>query len=216
MVRALVGSKTSLDRASVKRSFEFLVRMTFSALTDADFLDTEGFMDRVRSSRGTKERAGWHTLERYEHVLTRYLDSRTSEQPTQVVLQRRRVLHWCRTTSILTRGAYSLTVPTGDGKTLSTLAFALRHPVTHGQGRVVVALLFLSILDQTANVFRTIFSPDLGERVLVQPTIDTDAYRLASDNWDAPLIVTTQVQLFESLFGTARAAAANSITFRTA
>lgn len=194
------------------RSFELLVRMTFSALTDADFLDTEAFSKSAAPEQKTENRQGWYPLERYDKILTSYLDSRAAEPETPVVAQRRSILTWCRTSATGPRGAYTLTAPTGAGKTLSSLAFALRHAATNGQERVVVALPFLSILDQTASVFREIFSPQLGDRVLVEhhssitPEIDTDANRVASENWDAPLIVTTQVQLFDSLFSNRSAA----------
>jgi CRISPR-associated endonuclease/helicase Cas3 len=191
---------------SVKRSFELLVRMTFSALTDADFLDTEAFAEQARPEGRAEARSGWQPLCRYEQILKEYLEGLATLPETPVLLQRRHVLAWCLSAATGARGAYSLTVPTGGGKTLSSLAFALRHASIHGQSRVIVALPFLSIVDQTADVFRKVFSPFLGGRVLVehhsnvQPKVDTDANRLASENWDAPLIVTTQVQLLESLF----------------
>ena len=197
---------TQLELASINRSFELLVRMTFSALVDSDFLDTEAFVERSQAEGRAEARSGWQTLDRYERALTTHLDGLSSECKTPILDQRRNVLAWCRAAATGPRSAYSLTVPTGGGKTLSSLAFALRHAIAHGQDRIVVALPFLSILDQTADVFRNAFTPHLGDRVLVEhhsnvePRIDTDVNRRASENWDAPLIVTTQVQLFESLF----------------
>jgi CRISPR-associated endonuclease/helicase Cas3 len=104
-------------------------------------------------------------------------------------------------------GIFTMTIPTGGGKTLSSLAFALEHAVRHGKRRIVYAIPYTSIIEQTANIFRDIFEP-LGD-ILVEHHSNTDAdqfgkekswSRLATENWDAPLIVTTTVQLFESLY----------------
>ncbi len=188
------------------RRFEALVRMVFSALVDADYLDTEAF---VESGRGAEARPAqrqiWRPLTEYGSVLETHLCSFDAASQTAVNRARRRVLKWCLAAAEGPRGAYSLTVPTGGGKTLSSLAFALRHARTHGHERVIVALPFLSILDQTADVYRKVFEETLGPSLVehhsnVTPLRDTMANRLASENWHAPLIVTTQVQLFESLF----------------
>jgi CRISPR-associated endonuclease/helicase Cas3 len=185
-----------------RRRLETFVRMVFSALVDADFLDTERFY-----SGDLIDRCVWPTLDAYLRVLDAYLAQlQRSAAPTAVNTHRRRVLEWCRRAAESTPGAHTLTVPTGGGKTLSSLAFALCHARRHGLQRVVIALPFISILDQTASVLRDIFELALGADVLVEhhsaiePVHDTAANRLAAENWDAPLVVTTQVQLFESLF----------------
>jgi CRISPR-associated endonuclease/helicase Cas3 len=195
----------SKERA--QRRFETFVRMLFSALVDADYLDTERFFDAVGDGASRRlQRRQWQRIETYWPPIEAHLQNLAARPSTPVIEQRRRVLGWCLDAAEGPRGAYTLTVPTGGGKTLSSLAFAVKHAIHHWLERVIVAVPYISILDQTADVFRSVFAPALGDPVLVEhhsnvvPEHDTVVNRLASENWDAPLIVTTQVQLFESLF----------------
>jgi CRISPR-associated endonuclease/helicase Cas3 len=199
--------RAPVSKERVQRRFEMFVRMLFSAVVDADYLDTERFFEAVKGEKGRPhERARWHRLEAYRMPLEAYLEALAGQPSTPVIEHRRRVLAWCLDAASGPRGAYTLTVPTGGGKTLSSLAFAIAHALHHGLERIIVAVPYISILDQTADVFRKVFTSRLGEPVLVEhhsnvvPEHDTVVNRLASENWDAPLIVTTQVQLFESLF----------------
>lgn len=184
-----------------KRRLDLFIRMLFSALVDADFLDTASFCSGQRPGREV-----WPQLDAYLPAVAMHLDLLATSEQTAVNRQRSRVLEWCSRAAEGPQGAYTLTVPTGGGKTLSSLAFALRHAQRHGLRRVVIALPFISILDQTASVLRAVLEPALGGRVLlehhsaIEPVHDTAANRIAAENWDAPLVVTTQVQLFESLF----------------
>lgn len=188
------------------RRFEGFVRMVFSALIDADHLDAERFFQQ--DDGGQTRRQSWREIAEYLAPLERHLGKlQAQSEPSSVNQARRRVLGWCREAAEGPRGAYTLTVPTGGGKTLASLAFALLHARYHRLDRVIVALPFLSIVDQTVDVFRGIFEAELGAPALVEhhssirPEYETTANRLATENWDAPLIVTTQVQLLESLFG---------------
>ncbi len=202
-----IRASSVVEKARAWRTLESLARMTYSALVDADFLDTETF---IASGSGPGSRPAsrhvWRPLADYGPALGDYLRALDRRPRTLINEARSRVLAWCRDAAAGPRGAYSLTVPTGGGKTLSALAFAVRHAEAHRLRRVVVALPFLSILDQTADVYREVFEGAVGSPCLVEhhsslePARDTLANRLAAENWDAPLVVTTQVQLFESLF----------------
>jgi CRISPR-associated endonuclease/helicase Cas3 len=182
----------------------FFTRMLFSCLVDADFLDTEAFVDPGRSAQRGHRTSCLQLLER----LNLSLEEKQRLAPDSHVNRvRREVLEACRSQARLAPGFFSLNVPTGGGKTLSSLAFALAHAAEHGLGRVVYAIPFTSIIEQTADVFRTALG-DLETEVLEHhgnippddPIRQSEASRLASENFDAPLIVTTNVQLFESLF----------------
>jgi CRISPR-associated endonuclease/helicase Cas3 len=177
--------------------------MLFSCLVDADFLATERFMSPQKAT----ERPVHHLpLESLSECLGRYLAELNANCATGVVNEvRHEVLQNCRDAANLPPGLFSLTVPTGGGKTLSSLVFALSHAQLHNLRRIVVAIPFTSIIEQTADVYRNVFVP-LGSDVILEhhsnldPERETPQSRLAAENWDAPIVVTTNVQLFESLF----------------
>jgi CRISPR-associated endonuclease/helicase Cas3 len=182
------------------------IRMLFSTLVDADFLDTERFLNQGKASA----RTGFQPLAAYVEQLTQHLSgmaqqARQAGRSTDVVMQARtQVLAQCREKAQLLPGVFTLTVPTGGGKTLSSLAFALQHAQTNGQRRVIYAIPYTSIIEQTVDVFGSIFGADHvvehHSQVDVAERDESQRSRLACENWDAPLIVTTNVQLFESLF----------------
>lgn len=179
------------------------LRMLFSALIDADFLDTEAFFD----TRKIAQRRSTHGIHALHETCTAHLEALTAASDGRINDLRQRVLDQCRRKALLPSGVFSLTVPTGGGKTLSSLAFALAHAAHHGKRRVIYAIPYTSIIEQTADVFRKVFKP-LGDDVVIEhhsnadtePEQENHLSRLACENWDAPLIVTTNVQLFESLF----------------
>jgi CRISPR-associated endonuclease/helicase Cas3 len=171
------------------------VRMLYSCLVDADFLDTERFFDPAKSDR----RAEWPVLETLRERLMRHQDAMPSRRPIDVV--RARVRAEVVAKAPLGPGFFSLTVPTGGGKTLTSLRFALEHARVHRQRRVIYAIPYLSIIEQTADVFRRIVGDGfLEHHTSLDPDERDPRSRAAAENWDAPLIVTTTVQLFESLF----------------
>ena len=189
----------------------FLVRMVFSALVDADFLDTEAYyagLDGAPPARGEHP-----DLAELSRRLDKHLDDLQATAESGVVNDlRREVLAHARRRAAEPRGVFSLTVPTGGGKTLASLAFALDHAVRHGLDRVIYVIPYMSIIEQTASVFRSALEDgDDAVNFVIEhhSTFDEerigeresrDKLRLAMENWDAPIIVTTAVQFFESLF----------------
>lgn len=196
----------SRDKARTKEALEFFTRLLFSALVDGDFLDTEAYYaacGQEGSRLALEARQQAPPLATYLPPLEAHLGSFPADTPVRSL--RAEVLDACRKGSSGPRGAYSLTVPTGGGKTLSSLAWALHHAQEHNLRRVIVALPFTTIIEQTAKVFREAFE-SLGPHAVLEhhsnldPARETPQSRVASENWDASLIVTTQVQLFQSLF----------------
>ena len=178
--------------------FALWVRMLFSCLVDADFLDTEAFMDADKAAQRRDTLIISGLLSRFDVFMKEKFSDASS---TPVNCTRADVLKQCREKALETPGLFSLTVPTGGGKTLSSLAFALEHAKRHAKRRVIYAIPYTSIIEQTVNVFRDIFSDAVVEHHSnLDPDKETAKSRLAAENWDAPLIVTTSVQFFESLF----------------
>ena len=178
--------------------FALWVRMLFSCLVDADFLDTEAFMDADKAAQRIDALTVPDLLSRFDVFME---DTFSDALPTTVNRVRADVLQQCREKAQAKPGLFSLTVPTGGGKTLSSLAFALEHAKRYGKRRVIYAIPYTSIIEQTANVFRDIFPDAVVEHHSnLDPDEETVKSRLAAENWDAPLIVTTNVQFFESLF----------------
>lgn len=188
-------------------SIAFLARMLFSCLVDADFLATESFMDgernSVRASIAGQDFAGLQTaLDAHVATLARKAAA-TGASLSTVNAVREEVRKDCVTAAALPPGLFTLTVPTGGGKTLASMAFALEHAKRHGLDRVIYVVPYTSIIEQNAGVFRGIFGDD---KVLEHHgNVDWDSgdsrMRLLAENWDAPIVVTTSVQFFESLHG---------------
>ena len=182
-------------------AFALWLRMLFSTLVDADFLDTEAFMDAGKADA----RGGFPPLAEMHGAYNAHMACFAADTPVRRI--RADILRQCRSKAAAAPGLYTLTVPTGGGKTLASLGFALDHALAHGKRRVIYAIPYTSIIEQTADVFRDVFA-SLGRECVVEhhsqaesdPADETSASRLACENWDAPLVVTTNVQLFESLF----------------
>ena len=188
-------------RCGTELSRSIWLRMLFSCLVDADFLDTERFMNPEKGDL----RGRYPELVDLVPLFDNYMAGKTAgAAETAVNRIRSEILQACRKKSEESPGLFTLTVPTGGGKTLSSMAFALRHAQLHGKRRIIYVIPYTSIIEQTADQFRTIF----GDAVLEHhsnldvndPGRDNAHTRLACENWDAPIIVTTSVQFFESFF----------------
>lgn len=181
-------------------SMAFFTRMLFSALVDADWLDTEAFV-----SEGKKIRGGFETLDSLRMMLDRHLEQ--FKFPTnELNVKRTELLENCRTVAHQTTGLFTLTAPTGSGKTLSSIAFSLTHAIENNQRRIIYVIPYNTIIEQNAEVFERIFGAEnvIQHHSGIDYSSDENSQdyrkRLATENWDAPIIVTSSVRFFESLF----------------
>jgi CRISPR-associated endonuclease/helicase Cas3 len=193
-------------------SVAFLTRMLYSTLVDADFLETETYMNG-----GAKPRGDYASIESLCQIFNQFL--RRYDNPENAINQKRtETLKACVAKSSEKPGFFTLTVPTGGGKTFASMAFALNHAVAHGLKRVIYVIPFTSIIEQNAAEFEKC----LGEGNVLEHhsnfdwekpkrSVETESpddqtntalgkLKLATENWDIPIVVTTNVQFFESLF----------------
>ncbi len=211
-------SELTLPALTLKRtknmgfSCSFLTRMLYSILVDADWLETETFV-----GSGAKPRGGYESIEtlagRFNEALCQF------DRPQSAINQKRtETLSACREKAESPQGIFTLTVPTGGGKTLASMAFALNHAARHGLKRVIYVIPFTSIIEQNAAVFKDYLGEEnvlehhsnfdweqLKRREKAENRDDetnqvAEKLKLAAENWDIPIVVTTNVQFFESLF----------------
>lgn len=175
------------------------IRMLYSSLVDADFLDTECYMNSDKAL----ERGSYCSIRELLNRFNLFINNMDKEsEATRVNVIRKSIRAKCVQMAKEEQGIFSLSVPTGGGKTLSSLAFALEHANLHDLKRIIYVIPYTSIIEQNADVIRSA----VGEDQVVEhhSNLDEDNItpkaRLASENWDAPVIVTTSVQFFESLF----------------
>ena len=201
-------------------SYAFFTRMLYSCLVDADYLDTEAFYSSLENK--ASERGGYPDLNALQHNFNQFINDfrrRIAQAPEKTEAEKRNaalnrlrseILDHAVEQAVQPQGLFTLTVPTGGGKTFTSMAFALEHAKQHGMRCVIYVIPFTSIIEQNAAEFRKAFG-ELGEQAVLEhhSTFDDgklqneatkDKLRLASENWDAPIVVTTAVQFFESLF----------------
>ncbi|MFA6723150.1 MAG: CRISPR-associated helicase Cas3' [Lentisphaeria bacterium] len=178
-------------------SIAFWVRMLASALIDADRLDAEAH-ERGLQPQALLRNPPWEKLERdFDDYMLR---KQSEAAPTAVNRIRREILQEVLTKADGKPGVYTLNVPTGGGKTLTSMAFAMRHRRANQLNRIIMAIPYNAIIEQTAASYKKIF----GEKWVLEhhsafELADRPTWRLAAENWDMPIIVTTNVQFFESL-----------------
>jgi CRISPR-associated endonuclease/helicase Cas3 len=244
-----ISFTTASERDAKMRAVEFYIRMLFSALVDADRLDTEEANPATGSQRNVIKRKSWRfgqeclaangaaesLLKMLNTAIRERIAKARSRNASDAVLEvRAEVLAACKDKATGERGVFTLAVPTGGGKTLASIAFALQHIAHHNKTlsagdptrlrRIIVVIPYLNIIQQTTRELREVFGCVEADPVILEhhsqatdPEIkggdsdktdkDADGYdkerplrQLAAENWDAPIIVTTSVQFFDSLF----------------
>ncbi|MDY3821844.1 MAG: CRISPR-associated helicase Cas3' [Eubacteriales bacterium] len=196
--------KTAPAPASARSGFSGAAwtRMLYSCLVDADYLDTERFMQPYKLSRGS-----YDGMERLLGKLEKHIEKWANPE-NEMNKYRWEILSECLRCGEKPKGIYTLTVPTGGGKTVSSMAFALRHAVAHGMKHIIYVIPYTSIIEQNAEVFKEILGEDnvlehhSGKLYELEDVSSPAQYRLAmaTENWDMPVIVTTAVQFFESFY----------------
>ena len=213
----ILAPRLHINRNSPGFTLSFLTRMLFSTVVDADWLETESFMQDEAKPRGQ-----YASIESLDRQLNQYLE-RFDDPQTDINRKRTETLKTCVKKATEAPGFFTLTVPTGGGKTLASMAFALNHAQTHDLQRVIYVIPFTSIIEQNAAVFRNAFGALGAENVLEhhsnydwegrEPANDDETnkiqekLKLATENWDIPIVVTTNVQFFESLFASKKSRA---------
>lgn len=203
LIRELQASSLLKNGEDMKH-FHHLSRMLFSCLVDADRLDTERFMD----IESWKKRIYSSTMTNMLPELEAYIQKlQLNAHDTEVNRIRKKIQEQCIEAAPGEKGFYSLTVPTGGGKTLASLLWAMKHAVKHNMNRIIIAIPYTSIIVQTAGLLKEIFGEEnvLEHHSNFNPDDIKDEdirekTKLATENWNYPIVVTTNVQFFESIF----------------
>lgn len=200
------------------------IRLIFSALVDADFIDTEAHFNGDEEGKKYRPQGLPLQANRALEILKKYIEKLGSESKASTLVKKVRtcLMNDCDASVNLEGNLFTLTAPTGSGKTLSMLLFSLKQAIARDLKRIIIVLPYLSIIEQTASIYRQIFEPHYGAEYILEHHSLADAgaethksnngeqiaeaealegySRLLSENWDAPVIITTSVQFFESLF----------------
>ena len=202
---------TPFEKENLRYATEMWIRFLFSCLVDADRQDSARFCDPERE----RNRNSYASIETLRGACDAYIDQKIasltpSGKQHRVNKVRLSILAQCRKAAKHATGIFSLTVPTGGGKTLSGMSFALNHAVQNGLQRVIVVIPYTSIIEQNAAVYRQCLGIEnvLEHHANLDPEKEADTknpeilakHEMAMENWDAPVIVTTTVQFFETLF----------------
>jgi len=181
-------------------SLAFYIRMIYSCLVDADFLNTETFINDNKVDRSVN-----YDYELFNKKLSNYIEKFKNKE-REINKKRAEILNDCIEKSTSEKGLFTLTVPTGGGKTISSFSFAINHVFKHRMDRIIYVIPYTSIIEQTGKIFKDIF----GQVNVLEHHSNFDfkdeedlifhKLKLSSENWDIPIVVTTNVQFFESLF----------------
>lgn len=207
------GEMPVINIHDIKKSgfpLSFYIRMLYSCLVDADFLDTESFIDSNKSSL----RGDYDSFNELFLKFETHMDKIRKESKSNFINDKRNEIYdQCCLMANNDPGLFTLTVPTGGGKTLSSMAFALRHLKRNNLKRIFYVIPYTSIIEQNAGIFRNIFGAEnvLEHHSNFDPNTNmiqdsefssllTDKLKLSAENWDIPITITTNVQFFESLF----------------
>ncbi|WP_215829111.1 CRISPR-associated helicase Cas3' [Pelorhabdus rhamnosifermentans] len=208
------GMPHARDSTMSAFSFSFCIRMLYSCLVDADYLDTEQFMN-VKKYMNRPNPISMRTLFGRLEKKLESLAEHNRKNPSVINTARQAIQARCLEMADVKPGLFTLTVPTGGGKTYSSLAFGMKHAVKYHRDRVIYVIPYTGIIEQNAEIFReALEDEELHDNVVLEHHSnfeypegsfdDWDAYekshRLASENWDMPVVVTTAVQFFESLY----------------
>ncbi len=180
----------------------YIVRMLYSCLVDADWLDTEAFM----SPQEAAARGSFSSLAELDEKLETYRKRLIDLPKSDLNLIRTHIQENCEKAADAEPGYFDLTVPTGGGKTIASVIWALKHAIKHNKKRIIIAIPFTSIIVQTASILRAIFGAQnvIEHHSVVNEEFCDNSSLLACENWDAPIIITTNVQLFESIYSNRR------------
>ena len=183
----------------------FFIKMIYSCLVDADFIDTETYMLGENLPRGS-----YKNLYTLNSIFNKFLTEFECDKTKKINIKRNEILERCKKAAETQKGLFTLTVPTGGGKTYSSLAFALNHAVFNGLDRIIYVIPYTSIIEQNAKVFKDVLGENtvlehhsnylFEEECFGENTDVAKKLKLAAENWNIPIIVTTNVQFFESLF----------------
>lgn len=218
-IKSFEFKEVSLDEDSqeVRFRYEILIRMLFSLLVDADRLNSEEWEKRQLFGSQWKRKV---VLFEPRGLLQKLREERAKKSATaknaEIKELRNGIFEACLNKGEKSpQGFFSLTVPTGGGKTLSSMAFALAHAKKHSLRRVIVVIPYLSIIEQNAKEYRDIFGKEnvLEHHSAVdvsrsdEDPVQAQDIEKAMENWDVPIVVTTSVQFIETLFSASPAQA---------
>lgn len=181
--------------------FATLTRFAMSAMVDADWLSTEAYFSKERAKKRAYVAPSFNT---FQKLLEKYQEAHFSDGENELSKVKKALQVQARKMGEGNHSFYTLHAPTGSGKTIASLEFALSHAIKCGKRRIITALPLMNLTEEMSSLYRSVFSDEHviedHSDALQDGKYDDSSIRLASENWDRPFIVTTTNQLMESLF----------------